>query len=268
MAAYPDVDIALRHIRANSDQIATLLAELPPAGWEGPTNCPPWRVRDLVGHVITSGEQHRLSVERGVAGSVEPPYPEAERERRIAEAAALGPAELLARLAAETAATEATYQRLSAEQLAALAYHRRGNRPARWFVQHRLAEVAFHAWDLERSLGRQAALDPDTATFLLPMLLETNLPRNYLSGPRGRGRVRLVAEGQAGGSWVLDATPERLEVRRNGGDADLTITAGPVVLCLLAYGRADPLAEERAGRARIEGDRALAERFNTIFPGP
>lgn len=268
MAAHPDVDRSLRLIRALTDRMLAELAALAPDGWDRPTNCPPWQIRTLIGHVVTSGESFRLSVERGVAGSTEPPLPEAERERRIAAAAAASPDELRGALARETAAIEALYERLAADQLAAICYHRRGNRPASWYIQHRLAEVAFHCWDLERSLARPAALDPEVAAFLLPMLLESNLPRVYQTGPRGEGRFRLVAEGLPNGSWLLDATPERLVVERGGDGARVTITAAPTVLALLIYGRANLAEEERRGRLRVEGDRALAEQFNTIFRGP
>lgn len=268
MAAHPDVDRSLRLIRGLTDRMTALLTALPPEGWDRPTTCPPWPIRTLIGHVVTSAESFRLSVERGIEGSTEPPLPEAEREQRIAAAAATSPQELLNGLTRETAAIEALFERLTADQLAAICYHRRGNRPASWYIQHRLAEVAFHLWDLEGSLGRPAAFDPEAAAFLLPMLLESNLPRIYTSGPRGEGRFRLVADDLPNGSWLLTVTPDRLLVQRGAGDAEVTIAGTPAVLALLVYGRADLGGEEGAGRLRVEGDRALAERFNTIFRGP
>jgi uncharacterized protein (TIGR03083 family) len=268
MAAHPDVDQALRHIRTVTRQFRERLSQLPRDAWERPTNCRPWRVRDLAAHVVSSGESFRMSVERGVAGSVEPAVPEAERERRIGEIAASPPELMLARLDEVTDGIERLYQRLSAEELEAICYHRRGNRTARWYICHRLAEVAFHRWDLDRSLGRDATLDEDVATFLLPTLLESNLPRIYPSGPRGAGRFRLSVPDDPARRWLLAATPDRLEVTRDGGSADVTITAAPSVLALLVYGRADLSEETRQGRAQIEGDRALAERFHTMFVGP
>ena len=267
MAASADVDQSLRHVKATTRRMADLLRGLPEATWEQTTNCAPWRFRDLVGHVIASGESFRESVERGLAGSVEPPPP-GERERHIAELAVLSPDQQIERLEAEATATEQLYERLSADQLETICFHRRGNRPARWYVQHRLAELAFHLWDLEHSLGRSAELDADVAAFLLPMLLESNVPRIYQGGQGKEGRFRLVAEGLDSGSWILAATPERLEVRRDGGAADVVIRGGPAVLARLIYGRADLAEEERAGRLQVEGDRALAGRFNTIFRGP
>ncbi len=268
MAAHPDVDQALRHIRAVTRQVHERLGGLPAEAWDGPTSCPPWRVRDLIGHVVSSGETFKLAVERGVAGSVEPAVPEAERERRIAEIASSPPDRMLARLDQATDEVEQLYERLTAEQLEAICYHRRGNRPARWYICHRLAEVAFHRWDLDRSLGHDPALHDEVASFLLPTLIESNMPRIYPSGPRGEGRFRLSLADDPTRSWLLTATPERLEVTRDGESADATINAAPSVLALLVYGRADLLEEERRGRARIDGDRALAARFGQIFVGP
>src|SRR6266545_3197028 len=239
MAAHPDVDQSRRYIRAITRRMREDLASLSAQAWDGPTNCSPWSVRQLAAHVATSGESFRLSVERGVAGSP--------------------PEEILARLDEVTAAIEQLYERLSADELEAICWHRRGNRSARWYVKHRLAEVAFHYWDLERSLGRVAALDEDVASFLLPTLLESNAPRIYPTGPRGEGRYRLAVEGNPAASWLLAASPERLEVARGSGEADVTITASPAVLALLVYGRADLPDEERHGRAQIEGDRARAD---------
>ena len=268
MAADADVDRSLAYIRQVTGQLRADLAELPTGAWDGPTNCPPWSGRQLVAHVVTGGESFRLAVERGLAGSTEPAVSEDERERRISAAAEMAPAELLERLDRATAELEGLYERLSPEQLEVICYHRRGNRPARWYIRHRLAEVAFHRWDVQRSLGNPPVLDRDVAAFLLPTLLESNLPRFYHLGPGGDGRFRLAVEGDADASWLLTAQPDRLDVERGGGVADVTITAPAETLALLVYGRANLAEEEQHGRARIDGDRALADRFHQIFRGP
>ena len=269
MAARADVDLSLKYIRRLTGELRGELTALPPQDWDRPSNCLPWSVGQLVAHVVTSGELFRIAVERGLAGNIEPVISEVERARQIRELAAAAPAEVLDRLDRATDAMEALYERLSADELEVVCYHRRGNRSARWYVQHRLAEVAFHAWDVQRSLGRPAVFDREVAAFLLPMLLESNLPRTYRSGPGGEGRFRLTSVGgDPDPSWLLIASREQLDVQRDAGHADVTIAAPPETLALLIYGRADLLDEERQGRARIAGDRALAGRFHTVFPGP
>jgi uncharacterized protein (TIGR03083 family) len=268
VAAHPDVDQSLHYIRTLSQRLRGDLASLPPRVWDAPTNCPPWPLRRLVAHIVNNGDFIRLSVERGVDGITEPPLSAEERERQVNDLANASPAEMIQLLERTTAEFERVFERLGAEDLEAICYHRRGNRSARWYAQHRLIEVAFHYWDFEHSLGREAMLDQEVASFLLPTIVESNLPRIYPSGPRGEGRFCLAVEGAPGSSWLLTASPAGLEVARGRDAADVTITATPAALALLVYGRANLAEEERRSQVRVEGDRALADRFRTIFPAP
>src|SRR5918999_1028927 len=83
-----------------------------------------------------------------------------------AEIAAREPGKIVADLRAMTDRFEREFGALQPEQLNTLGAHPYGPRPARWFVDQRLAEVAFHRWDLHRSLGRPAQLDRATAIHL------------------------------------------------------------------------------------------------------
>jgi uncharacterized protein (TIGR03083 family) len=267
MAAHPEVDQSIRHIQTVTRQVQADLEGLSPEAWDTPTNCPPWPVRRLAAHMVENADFIRQNVEAGVAGRVEATLSIEQRQERLRELAG-SPEHLLATLPELTAALEGTLQRLSADELEAICFHPAGNRSARWYAQQRLAEIAMHQWDLRHSLGQEAALDESVAAFLLPMLLESNLPRTYLRGPRGEGRFRLSVAGAPDQSWLLSAGPDELQVTRGGGVAEVTITAPAAVLALLIYGRANLAEAERAGQARVEGDRARAEQFHTIFPGP
>src|SRR6185369_2766350 len=122
-----------------------------------------------------------------------------------------------------------------------VAFHRRGNRPARWFAAHRLAEIAFHRWDFQRSLGQDAVFDEGVAALLLPVLLESNAPRTYaagLSAERGAGeRYLLAVAGDLAACWLVTIQPDRLEVVLGPGVADATMTGSASALALLTYGR-------------------------------
>jgi uncharacterized protein (TIGR03083 family) len=269
MAAHPDVDTCLRLTRPLTERLRADLASLPADAWDRPSNCDPWPVRQLVAHVVGNADFVRTNVERGVAGTLEPAVTPEERARQTQALTASSPTEFVNSLDRGSAALEAVFERLSAKELERLCYHPAGNRPASWYARQRLSEVAFHYWDLQRSLGRDAVLDEQVGAFLVPMLIESNMPRVYQRGPRGQGRFRLQVEGQPDASWLLTATPDKLDVQRGAdGAADVTVTAPAGVLALLIYGRANLQEEERKGRARVEGDRALAEQFNTIFRGP
>ena len=272
MSSDPVVDRCLSYVREVAGAIGDEVLALSPAAWDGPTNCPPWRVRHLIAHVVMSGEGFRQSVEQGLAGSVEAPHATGDRDRQIDELARSEPAALVTALTRVTDSFEELYRELDEAGLETICYHRRGNRTARWYAAHRLAEVAFHRWDLERSLGWAARLDDTVAGLLLPTLLESNAPRTYaagLSAERGTGeRYLLAADGDPTARWLVTVYLDRLAVARGDGEADATIAGPAGALALLVYGRTELDELRRDGAIRVAGDAAVAERFPKLFPRP
>jgi len=273
MLSRSDVERCLSYIRELSAALSAEVRSLSTAAWAGPTNCPPWQVRDIVAHLVTSGDGFRQSVERGLAGTLEPPS-SADRERRQEELVASEPAVVAAALDGVTDSFERVLGGLDEAGLSTVAFHRRGNRPARWFAAHRLAEIAFHRWDFQQSLGQNAVFDEGVAALLLPTLLESNAPRTYaagLSAERGTGeRYLLAVAGEPAARWLITIHPDRLDAVPGAAaaTADATLTGPAAALALLAYGR-QALAElERAGTLRIGGDAAIAARFPAVFPRP
>jgi uncharacterized protein (TIGR03083 family) len=269
----PHVARCLSAIRQASDMLERDLLAVSPVDWNGPTNCGPWRVRDLAAHVVNSGEGFTASIRQGLAGSVEPSLSQEARHRRETEWANAQPETVARALAAVTAEFIGLYDGLDESQLAAICYHRRGNRSVRWYAAHRLAEVAFHGWDLRFSLGQDPTFDETVARLLLPTLLESNAPRTYAAGltpQRGGGeRYALLVADDPEACWVVTIEPDKLEAQRGRGPADLTITASAADLALLVYGRGDDLPTLGAsGTVRLKGDLALANRFALIFPRP
>jgi hypothetical protein len=158
---------------------------------------------------------------------------------------------------------------LSPEQLAATGPHSHGPRSGAWFVDMRLAEVAFHRLDLARSLDREADLDAATARHLLPTLLEMNMPavvRRDKTG--GDGTYALAVRGEPGAVWRLAFSPGALDVTPGSADADTTFETDPAGLALLVYARVTWPELEQAGRLTVSGSREAAERFHTLFKGP
>jgi uncharacterized protein (TIGR03083 family) len=261
------VAACLSALRRRSDELSRLIAALSPIEWQSDTNCPPWHVHDLATHLVTSGEGFVRSIRNGLAGSVEPP------QHRAAELSAASPTEIAAALGRVTDEFLALYAGLSEAQLETICGHRRGNRSVRWYAAHRLAEVSFHGWDLETSLGRQPHFGGDVARLLLPTLLESNVPRTYAAGlsqERGSGERYLlqVADDPTHASWLVTIDPDALHVTRSDAvaddaRADLRIVAPAADLALLVYGRAD-LSSFRD----VQGNRAQVDRFARIFPRP
>jgi uncharacterized protein (TIGR03083 family) len=272
MVTDPHVARCLGSLRALSDSFASELLTLSLATWDGPTNCPPWRVRDLAAHVVSSGQGFVRFVRRGLAGSVEPDMDLDATQRRRRELEVADPPAVARAVEATTNEFIGLYQDLGEPELERICFHRRGNRSVRWYAAHRLAEIAFHSWDLRVSLGRVPTLDAEVAGLLLPTLLESNVPRTYAAGlspERGRGeRYLLAVADDPSARWLVTIGPRALETRRGDASSDLTLTASAPALALLIYGRADLTGMVRSGEVKATGDAALVERFARIFPRP
>jgi uncharacterized protein (TIGR03083 family) len=265
----------LRLLRHENEATYSLLDSLAPVEWDAPSTCPPWSVRTLVAHVVRSGEHFLASIRNGQRGILDPPFPPEYRVVRMNEIAAQEPAKIVADLRAVDTDFADELESLRPDRLGTLAYHTYRSRTMPWYIDHRLAEVAFHRWDVAQSLGRPALLDEAVAAHLLPMLLEENVPA-YL--PRRAadvgGTFRLIVSGAPGPSWTVHAPPgaagERhvTVARGETGAADVTIDGDPATLALLIYGRRTLPNLEAAGLIAVSGDRALAERFAEVFAGP
>jgi uncharacterized protein (TIGR03083 family) len=274
----------LSALRGRSEELADLIGTLTNGEWHQETNCPPWRVNDLSAHLVSSGRGFITSIERGLKGQTDPP------PRSGTDLSAAEPQTVADALTEVTDRFEALYDGLSDSQLETVCFHRRGNRSIRWYAAHRLAEVAFHGWDLETSLGRPPRFEPEIARLLLPMLLESNVPRTYAAGlslERGRGeRYLLRVADDPALAWLVTINTDALDVRRvtpdemdgevpptGGGQTQvenvppigggLAISAAAGDLALLVYGRADLRSV-----ANLDGDASLVERFARVFPRP
>jgi uncharacterized protein (TIGR03083 family) len=267
-----DLNLTLDLLRTESDALVQDVRAIPLANWSGPTNCPPWRVRDLAAHVVSSGEGFVNNVRRGLAGSSEASTDTERGQRRHADLVGSDPEAVATALAGTTAEFIGLYEGLEPQQLEAICYHRRGNRSVRWYAAHRLAEIAFHAWDLRVSLGREPTFDDEVARRLLPTLLESNLPRTYAAGlskERGRGeRFLLAVADDPTSRWRVTVSPSDLQVERAEADADLAITGPPSTLALLIYGRLDLPSLLQSGRVDVKGESGLVDRFALIMPRP
>jgi uncharacterized protein (TIGR03083 family) len=278
-----DLRRTLALVQAESDSLVDDLRRLPRASWDGPSNCPPWRVRDLAAHVVSSGEGFVNSVRRGLAGSFEPSSNVDESRRRSTELEAAEPSGVADALLTTTREFIGLYDGLEPQQLEAICYHRRGNRSVRWYAAHRLAEIAFHAWDLRVSLGREPTLDDEVAGLLLPTLLESNVPRTYAAGlskERGSGeRYMLAVARDPTARWLVTIGRDELVVSRSEGEGvvsgargegegQLEISGAPSTLALLVYGRLELPSLVQSRRVDVKGETALIDRFAAIFPRP
>lgn len=161
-------------------------------------------------------------------------------------------------------------QRLEGLKAAGVLVRRRLPPPAAAQV-YELTAWGYESEPIFQALGRWAARSPahdpslpfSTASLLLS--LRTMLDPKRAQGIDARIGFRLGAE-----TYLCHLADGRIEIARSGlvDEADLIFTAAAPVLAGAIYGGQGLDALEAAGALRIEGDRALAERFTTLFPLP
>jgi len=121
-----------------------------------------------------------------------------------------------------------------------------------------------------RELGRWAARSPDHDPGLplsgasLMLSFRTMFSRTRAGGLQAAIGFRLGDE-----AFVGDIDGDWIHIRRGDPTAAVTVFEGdPMTIASVVYG-GRPLADaEATGTLRIEGNRALAERFVTLFPLP
>ena len=133
-----------------------------------------------------------------------------------------------------------------------------------------LTEWGREAEPIFQTLGRWAARSPlhdvtlafSEASFLLSM-------RTMLDPVRAAGLAAVIGFRLLPEVYHAVLAEGRLEVGVGEAAApDLVFEARPPLMAAALYGGQDLSALEAAGLLRLEGDRALAERFVTVFPMP
>jgi len=270
MADTARVREALRLHAKEGDAFVADLAALNEAEWETPSTCPPWTVRLLAAHVARQVDSYIRSVELGLRGEQGQPESREARAKIMQEIAARPTAGIVEYLQTTNAHFNRWFGELSPEQLDTTGPHSHGPRSAAWFIEMRLAEMAFHRNDLELSLGRDSAdLDQESARFLLPMLLEMNVPAIVNRDKTGgEGTFELQVKGEPGAVWQLAFQPGSLTVTPGTAEADATFETDAAAIARMMYGRVTWQDLHKTGRLAMRGDTEAANRFHSLFKGP
>jgi uncharacterized protein (TIGR03083 family) len=229
------------------------------AGWNAPTWCPGWSVREIVAHLAEGMDRFGQQVRGALAGQpVE--FSMEERTARRAQVKALPDDELLARLEGNTAAFFEHAQSLAdADLTRAIVPMAAGLTPIVQVAHLRLYEPALHRWDVLQPTDPSATLDAHAATLLLDYALAT-APRQASRDVLGdaRGVARCEVSGSAGGPVTLTWADGAVQAARGAPHrADVTLHLTEEALVRLLSGRL-PLATLEQGTTRVEGDRAAA----------
>jgi len=129
--------------------------------------------------------------------------------------------------------------------------------PVTMWSRRQASEIAIHRFDAENARGIPSHFEPEFAADMLDELLS-----GFASRPRAEGakeieieseRVLHVYADDVDEHWYLTIGPETIETSRDGGDADLTVTATAAELYLLMWNRADDSTSTLTGDAGLMG---------------
>jgi hypothetical protein len=144
------------------------------------------------------------------------------------------------RQARENAELAAIVGGLSEADFGKTGMHPSGARTIAWGCTQRLAEAAFHHWDLGASLGRDGGLEASVADYLLAFMMdpaESPVMRKPAEDAAPRS-VRLTSTSD-GSSWLVSVGPGGRQVEPGGSGGADEVAAGSGWLGLALYGRVE-----------------------------
>lgn len=160
-------------------------------------------------------------------------------------------------------------QRLEGLEVAGVLVRRKLPPPASTQV-YDLTDWGRESEPIFQALGRWAARSP-THDPSLPFSAASLLLsfRTMLDPARAKGMKARIGFHLGAETFLGTIAQGQIEIVRDPLDrADLIFTAQPSVMAALIYGGQSLKALETEGALRIKGDRALAEKFITLFPLP
>jgi len=257
---------SLELLRPNVQALNRDISALTPQQWAAPSSCAGWQLADLVSHVVRNGWSMLTFVSNTLEGEDKPAFgPSVAHVQE--EIKAGGNAAAAQRQQRETEEFIGLLAGLNDEQLEQVnTGHPSGPRDLAWACSQRLAEVAYHHWDLRSSLAPAAPMDAQLARHLLNYLLSPERANIMVPQPPDGSapqtfRLRSTADGS---TWRLTATPGSRQMEADAqGPADVEVAAEPGWLALAIYGRV-PIA---APHFQITGTPDSAERFAKAFGG-
>ncbi len=123
--------------------------------------------------------------------------------------------------------------------------------PVTMWSRRQASEIAIHRFDAENARGIASHFDPEFATDMLDELLTGFAPRPGSSNEIASDRVLHVHADDVDEHWYLTIGSEGIETSRDGGAADLTVTATAAELYLLMWNRTDESTVELTGDADV-----------------
>ena len=257
----------LRVVETERQGFCDLVDEVGESGWEGRTASGEWQVRDLVGHLIDVTESY---IDRFKLAREGKPFPDPIGLKPMAglldqgarRFRSLSRRDAIARLKRASDTLWQILDNLTEQQWTGemVPHVYMGPLPTCFYPTFQLIDYSIHTWDIRAGqtdnptpLSEQAA---ETLVPIMMIVLQATLDTDVCQGLNCTAGIKLT--GKYGGSYKVRIADNALSYEEGPvDDAQVVFTFDPNDFVLTAYQR------RRGGQ--VEGDRALAERFRSIF---
>ena len=272
-------EIATVRTASLRNEIASLkefVANLPSTALSLPSACTEWQVQDVGAHLVAAAENWANIVERALTGAspstlgrpTGPSQPDENAETAIRLRKELGQTLMptlldnLTRL--DQALTRITPQNWETE----VRHNADGQMPLWRYIISITRGVGVHGWDMRWGTDHDAPLGADCVPGLVDSI-ETWL-RVFCFHPseplEKAVRFRFLLSGPVTGSRDVVVKGDDFELLENAASpADVIYQCDAGVFVLMAYGRLTRHDAQSRGRLTVDGDEAMAARFDEWF---
>jgi uncharacterized protein (TIGR03083 family) len=233
--------------------------------WTGPTACPKWEVRDIVGHLIDVTESYFTGFDAAASGGeVDAPLGVKVMQDRLDEGAKthreLTQADAVKRLRGDFEKMMEIAAGLGPDEWGGkLVTHKyMGPLPAFFYPVFQLMDYGVHGWDIRQGTGRAHGLAGDTADLLVPFMFILWQATTEVPAGSEALAVGVRVSGRNAVDYLVNITSGGLSyAQEDVSGMPAVIEFDPGSLVLTAFGRMN------AGT--IRGDRAVADQFLNSF---
>lgn len=268
-----DLDDARRAVADTSSQVARLLRSLSTTGIPVPGSA--WTLRDTAVHLAAD-----ITTNVDAASGADQHFDMPGRETASDRLATLNDRAVRQDVATDPAALAASVERAATAFLAAIE-GRRGDERVKtpWYGERSsmdidvmtcvvLGELVVHGHDMAQAAGQRWAIDPRHAALVLCGIADL-LPLYLVPAGGARRHSAFEVSIRGSESFVVTVEGDRATVRTDAGAVDCHISADPVSLLLVAYGRRSQWGPILTGKMVAWGRRPwLGLSFRGLFTNP
>jgi uncharacterized protein (TIGR03083 family) len=258
-----------RVIRGQLGRLAGELRGLDAGGWDAPSACTGWAVKDVAAHMAESNDRFYQVISAALRGESGPEFTAPQRAERQAAVRAGSTDAIVDQLVGRGAACFDMLEGATVEDLARMVTVPAGQLSLEQVAPQRLSECTLHSWDIRVARDAGATLDADA----VPLLLDGAIAGAGRLGSRGAPNARdatyaVDVTGPGGGPVGVVVGQGAVRASRGApARADATLRLPGESFVRLLWGRLDLRRAVQSGTVAVEGDRELAYALEGVFRG-